>query len=194
MVSSTAAGSPRTDSSARRRLLFVLALLIAGSILGVLQLILQMQLNGRVDYPWVFGLIVFDAIFIAVFAVFRRTREHQFGDLEQRLATRTKEQGSSRGGWNLAVFDNGLVMQAQRLGFIVSFYLCYGPDLQRYAPTLAEIREYMRGTGVMLGCRTSPGEQAIPVPGRSLNRSDSSLGPDGPCCKWRSVAPASGRP
>ncbi len=58
-------------------------------------------------------------------------------------------------------------MQAQRGGFLVSFYLCYGPDLQRYAPTVVDIRTYMRGTGVMRRVETvtksrgDPGVRAL---------------------------------
>ncbi len=137
------------DRAARKRMLVLFTVLIAGSILGVFQLILQMQIEGRVDYAWVYGLVAFDAVVLVALAFYNRTREYQMGNLEQRLATRTREQGASRGGWVLAVFDNGLVMQAQRGGFLVSFYLCYGPDLERYAPTIAEVRAYMRGTGVM---------------------------------------------
>lgn len=155
------------DPAARKRLVLLIAFLIVGSALGVVRLIVDMQINGTVNYTWVIGFIVFDAIVLIALAFYTRTREEQVGDLEQRLAARTREQGSSRGGWLLAVFDNGLVMQAQRGGFLVSFYLCYAPDLQRYAPTLAEIQAYMRGTGVMRRVqgvsksKGDPGAQAL---------------------------------
>ncbi len=97
----TAVAAPRTrrmNPAARNRLVMLFAVLIAGSVLGVLRLIVDMQINGQVDYTWVFGIIAFDAIVLVALAFYTRTREQQVSDLEQRLATRAREQGSSRGG------------------------------------------------------------------------------------------------
>jgi len=142
-------GVPRPDPVVRRRILIVLAVVIAGSVVGIINVILNMELSGRIDYNWIIVLIALDAILVSVVVLRTRTQEHQIGDVQVRLGSRAREQGSTRGGWVLAVFDNGLVMQGQRQGPIVAFYLCYDEGQQRYAPTIAEVQDYMRGFGVM---------------------------------------------
>ena len=76
---------------------------------------------------------------LAALFLYRRTRELGVSGFEQRIAARTKEQGGTRGGWLLAVFDNGLVLQGQRQGGLVSFYLCYGPDSRATRRPLASL-------------------------------------------------------
>jgi len=142
------------DPAARLRVLLLLAFLIVGTIFGVIRLALDMELSGRIDYTWIVVLVVIDGV-IASFVILQiRSREIQFGEVQVRLASRAKEEGSAGAGWTLASFDNGLVMQGQRQGPIVSFYLCYDASRQRYAPTMAEIQEYTRGFGVMRPVQT----------------------------------------
>src|SRR5437867_13049004 len=117
--------SRQMDPVARRRVLLVLAFLIVGTILGVIRWALNMEWSSRIDYTWIVVLIVVDGV-IASFVILQiRSREIQFGDVQVRLASRAREEGSAGAGWTLAAFDNGLIMQGQRQGPIVSFYLCY---------------------------------------------------------------------
>ncbi len=146
--------SRQMDPAARLRVLLLLAFLIVGTIFGVIRLALDMELSGRIDYTWIVVLVVIDGV-IASFVILQiRSREIQFGEVQVRLDSRAKEEGSAGAGWTLASFDNGLVMQGQRQGPIVSFYLCYDASRQRYAPTMAEIQEYTRGFGVMRPVQT----------------------------------------
>jgi hypothetical protein len=127
----------------------VMVILIAGLVLGVIQVILQMEINGAIDYPLLYGIIAIEAVVVVAVIITTRKREVQLGDMAQRLASRTAQDGSAGHGWILKVFDNGLVMQAQASGSLVSMYICYTEDLKRYAPAMAEIMVYMKGTGVM---------------------------------------------
>ncbi len=164
------------DPAARRLLILLTVLLLVASAVGVLRIFLDMEISGSVTLLWVYGTIVVDAAILVGLVVYTRRRELGLSDLEQRLASRTTAQGSSRGGWMLAVFDNGLVMQGQRQGAVVSFYLCYGPDLRRYAPSLAEIRTYMRGFGVMRRVDTISKRKGDPAARATLEQLRGQLG------------------
>lgn len=137
------------DRDARRRLILLVVVLVAGSVLALIRVWLEMLISGQLNMLWIYGIAGFDIVLVAAAVVQTRKRELGLSDFAQHLAPRVKEQGSSKKGWVLAVFDNGLVMQGQRQGAVVSFYLCYGSDLQRYAPSLPEVQDYMRGFGVM---------------------------------------------
>ena len=154
MIRGSDAGRRRLNHASQRRLIFLFAVLVAGAVLAVAQLILQMEIYGQANLLWIYGIIAYEAVVLVVFFLHGRSREIKVSDFEQRLASRTREQATSKGGWLLAVFDNGLILQGQRQGAIVGFYFCYDSDRQRYTPTMAEIQRYMRGTGVMKRVRT----------------------------------------
>jgi hypothetical protein len=109
-------------------MMVLIVIFAAGMTLGVFRLILQMEIDGAIDYPLLYGIVAFDAVLVVAVILNARRRELQVGDVSERLAPRTKEDSSSRAGWILKVFDNGLVLQAQARGAMVSMYLCYGED------------------------------------------------------------------